>query len=58
MRSGFRTRLADYLTKDEAPALIHFGIGRTEQWLLVRLQDPENTSSSFFKTGTSDETSL
>jgi len=25
------------LTKDEAPALIHFGKDRTEQWLLVRL---------------------
>lgn len=29
------------LTKDEAPALIHFGKDRTEQWLLVRLQDPQ-----------------
>lgn len=27
------------LTKDEAPALIHFGKDRTEQWLLVRLQN-------------------
>lgn len=26
------------LTKDEAPALIHFGQDRTEQWLLVRLK--------------------
>ena len=26
------------LTKDEAPALIHFGTDRTEQWLLVRLK--------------------
>ncbi len=25
------------LTKDEAPALVHFGADRTEQWLLVRL---------------------
>lgn len=25
------------LTKDEAPALLHFGKDRTEQWLLVRL---------------------
>jgi hypothetical protein len=25
------------LTKDEAPALLHFGQDRTEQWLLVRL---------------------
>jgi hypothetical protein len=28
------------LTKDEAPALIHFGNDRTEQWLLVRLKKP------------------
>ena len=28
------------LTKDEAPCLIHFGSERTEQWLLVRLQNP------------------
>jgi hypothetical protein len=28
------------LTKDEAPALIHFGTDRTEQWLLVRLKQP------------------
>lgn len=27
------------LTKDEAPALIHFGTDRTEQWLLVRLKN-------------------
>ena len=27
------------LTKDEAPVLIHFGGDRTEQWLLVRLQE-------------------
>ena len=32
------------LTKDEAPCLIHFGKGRTEQWLLVRLQNPETTN--------------
>ncbi len=29
------------LTKDEAPAMIHFGADRTEQWLLVRLKNPE-----------------
>jgi len=28
------------LTKDEAPALLHFGKDRTEQWLLVRLKNP------------------
>jgi hypothetical protein len=31
------------LTKDEAPALIHFGPDRTEQWLLVRLKNPDAT---------------
>jgi hypothetical protein len=31
------------LTKDEAPCLLHFGKGRTEQWLLVRLQSPEQS---------------
>jgi hypothetical protein len=29
------------LTKDEAPVLLHFGQDRTEQWLLVRLKNPE-----------------
>lgn len=33
------------LTKDEAPALIHFGQDRTEQWLLVRLKQPATASS-------------
>ena len=28
------------LTKDEAPALLHAGSDSTEQWLLVRLQQP------------------
>src|SRR5262249_34964790 len=32
------------LTKDEAPALIHFGKDRTEQWLLVRLTKPDATN--------------
>lgn len=32
------------LTKDEAPALMHFGADRTEQWLLVRLKDPGGAS--------------
>lgn len=31
------------LTKDEAPCLLHFGSERTEQWLLVRLQEPESS---------------
>jgi hypothetical protein len=29
------------LTEDEAPALIHFAEGQTQQWLLVRLEDPD-----------------
>jgi hypothetical protein len=29
------------LTNDEAPALLHFEDGQTQQWLLVRLEDPE-----------------
>lgn len=33
------------LTKDESPCLIHFGSERTEQWLLVRLQKPENAGN-------------
>lgn len=34
------------LTKDEAPALIHVGKEKTEQWLLVRLEQPDSPSSS------------
>jgi hypothetical protein len=26
------------LTKDEVPALLHYGKDRTEQWLLVRVK--------------------
>ncbi len=29
------------LTKPEAPVLVHFGTGRTEQWLLVRVEKPK-----------------
>ena len=29
------------LTKDEAPALLHFGTEKTQEWLLVRLEDPD-----------------
>lgn len=28
------------LTKDTAPALVHFAHGTTQQWLSVRLEDP------------------
>ncbi len=35
------------LTKDQAPALVHFGKDRTQQWLLVRLkrEDEKNDNS-------------
>jgi hypothetical protein len=29
------------LTKQEAPVLVHFGTKRTEQWLLVRMEQPK-----------------
>lgn len=32
------------LTKDESPCLIHFGKDKTEQWLLVRMQNPAGDS--------------
>jgi hypothetical protein len=34
------------LTKDEAPALIHIGKDRTQQWMLVRLKQPEQTTAA------------
>ncbi|REK13031.1 MAG: hypothetical protein DWQ37_10430 [Planctomycetota bacterium] len=34
------------LTKDELPVLVHFGKDRTEQWLLVRLKQPEQSDQS------------
>ncbi|MFN0017256.1 MAG: hypothetical protein ACKVP0_03290 [Pirellulaceae bacterium] len=33
------------LTKDEAPALIHFGQDRTEQWQLTRLSQDDNAAA-------------
>jgi hypothetical protein len=33
------------LTKDEAPCLVHIGKDQTEQWLLVRLTNPETAAS-------------
>ena len=30
------------LTKQEAPALVHFGNDRTEQWLLVRMKENQD----------------
>jgi hypothetical protein len=32
------------LTKDETAALVHFEDGQTQQWLLVRVEDPEGSS--------------
>jgi hypothetical protein len=29
------------LTQDSSPALVHFAEGTTQQWLMVRLKDPE-----------------
>jgi hypothetical protein len=29
------------LTKDEAPVLVHIGKDKTQQWLLVRLKQPD-----------------
>ena len=34
------------LTKDEAPALVHIGQDKTEQWLLVRLNKPDAGTSN------------
>ena len=34
------------LTKDEAPAMVHFGPDRVEYWLLVRLKSDEEAPGS------------
>jgi hypothetical protein len=34
------------LTQDSAPALIHFADGQTQQWLLVRLEKPNDAGDS------------
>ena len=33
------------LTEDETEMLIHYGSDRTEQWTLVRLEDPEQDNT-------------
>jgi len=33
------------LTKAEAPCLVHLGKEKTEQWLLVRLENPDSASN-------------
>jgi hypothetical protein len=32
------------LTEDNAPALVHFADGTTQQWLMVRLDKPADTA--------------
>lgn len=34
------------LTKDEAPCLIHIGKDKTEQWLLIRLENPDTSKNA------------
>jgi hypothetical protein len=34
------------LTEDTAPALVHFEDGQTQQWLLVRLEEPEGEAAA------------
>jgi hypothetical protein len=34
------------LTKDEAPALLHFSDGQTQQCLLVRMEEPEGEAAA------------
>jgi len=34
------------LTEDETPALVHFSDGQTQQWLMVRLDEPKETGES------------
>jgi hypothetical protein len=34
------------LTKDEAPALLHFSDGQTQQWLMIRLEEPKDAEGS------------
>jgi hypothetical protein len=30
------------LTEDTAPALVHFADGQSQQWLMVRLEEPKS----------------
>ncbi len=34
------------LTEDSAPALVHFEDGQTQQWLMVRLEEPTTTTTT------------
>jgi hypothetical protein len=42
------------LTKDEAPALVHIGADKTEQWLLVRLKNPDTQTPTAPTDGSQD----
>jgi len=33
------------LTQDEAPALLHFADGQTQQWLMVRIEEPKEAAA-------------
>jgi hypothetical protein len=33
------------LTKDETAVLVHFEDGTTQEWLLVRMDEPDNSSN-------------
>jgi hypothetical protein len=37
------------LTQGDVPALVHFGTDKVEQWMLVRLENPENQPSNSAK---------
>ncbi|WP_145168164.1 hypothetical protein [Rubripirellula lacrimiformis] len=43
------------LTQEQAPALVHFGTDKVEDWLLVRLDAPEDESSSADQSSATDE---
>ena len=34
------------LTQDTAPALLHFEDGQTQQWLLVRIEEPKEDAAA------------
>ena len=34
------SRYLVHLTQPEAPVLVHFGADKTQQWLLVRVEQP------------------
>ena len=34
------------LTEEDTSALLHFADGQTQQWLMVRMEEPENVEAS------------